>query len=126
MQLSWSPLSKTGTLTTAVDGKALLTYQVEGEEKMGTGTPGMMRQAAITLRDITLPFRTLTFSNLLPGETAVFSWPADRALAVRRQIPAHVQSKTLATSVQIDVSGGSLPNRENETEGPRLLGKTCP
>jgi hypothetical protein len=43
-----------------------------------------------------------------------------------RQIPAHVQSKTLATSVRIDVTGGSLPNRENETEGPRLLGKTCP
>jgi hypothetical protein len=72
MQLSWSPVSKTGTLTASIDGKATLTYQVEGEEKMGNGTPGLMGPAAITLREIALPLRTLTFSNLFPGETVVF------------------------------------------------------
>ena len=71
-QLSWSPVSKTGTLTASVDGKAALTYPVEGEEKMGNGTPGLMGPAAITLREIALPLRTLTFSNLFPGETVVF------------------------------------------------------
>ena len=90
MQLSWSPVSKSGTLTASVDGKTTLTYPVEGEEKMGNGTPGLMGPAAITLREIALPLRTLTFSNLFPGETVVFPFEGLPAQA-RRTLSACFQ-----------------------------------
>ena len=73
MQLSWSPVSKTGTLFASTDGKAPRTYKVEGEEKMGNGTPGQMGPAAVMLSPPpTLPTKTLTVSNLSLGESVVF------------------------------------------------------
>ncbi len=74
MQLSWAPTSKSGTLTASADGHAPLTYPVEGEEAMGNGTPGMMGPAAIALREMPLPLRSLAFSNLFPGESVVFAF----------------------------------------------------
>jgi len=86
MQLSWSPAPKTGTLFVSSDGKAPLTYQVEGTEKMGNGSQGTTGPAAITLYEtsgqtsgapkLAIPLQTLTISNLFPNETVVFPFRA--------------------------------------------------
>lgn len=89
MQLSWSPVPKTGTLSASLDGKAPLTYKVEGIEKMGNGAQGTAGPAAITLYETTkasgqtsgapklaMPLQTLTISNLFPDETVVFPFGA--------------------------------------------------
>lgn len=83
MQLAWSPASQRGTLAASVDGRAALSYQVGGSEKMGNGS-GVVTQglAALTLTDAkfdtvissSLPAETLTITDLFPGETAVFSF----------------------------------------------------
>jgi len=82
MQVAWSPLPQRGTLAVSVDGRAAVSYQVDGSEKMGNSsgvvTTGL---AAIVLTDtkygapagLSLPAETLTITDLFPGET-VFSF----------------------------------------------------
>jgi hypothetical protein len=76
MQLSWAPTATNGTVNVSLDGKAPLTFLVEGGEKMGNGLGAAMGPAAITFFDTRgatqLPVRTLTISNLFPDETVVF------------------------------------------------------
>jgi hypothetical protein len=86
--LAWSPLPQRGTLAASVDGRAAVSYQVNGSEKMGNGS-GIVTQglAALALTDakfadakfgtvigLSLPAETLTITDLFPGETAVFSF----------------------------------------------------
>jgi hypothetical protein len=83
MQVAWSPLPQRGTLAASVDGRAAVSYQVGGSEKMGNGS-GVVTQglAALALTDtkydtaagLSLPAETLTITDLFPGETAVFSF----------------------------------------------------
>ena len=81
MQLAWSPVPKKGTVSATVDGKKRFTYNVEGTERMGNGTPGAPAAAAVRLykpeKDpqspmMLLPTHTLTISDLFPNETVEF------------------------------------------------------
>ena len=71
----------------SVDGKAALTYRIEGGEKQFKGAVGTMGTGAVLLQStlknpeapklvIPLPLRTLAITNLFPNETVVF--PFDR------------------------------------------------
>lgn len=86
MQLSWSPEAKTGVLSASFDGAGSIAYKAEGEEKMGNGTPGNAGPASVMLSaspNVKLPARTLTISDLFPGETIVF--PFDQLPQQTRQ-----------------------------------------
>jgi hypothetical protein len=81
MQLAWSPVPKKGIVSAIVDGKKRFTYNVEGNERMGNGTPGVPAAAAVSLygpkKDaqsprMLLPTQTLTISDLFPNETVEF------------------------------------------------------
>jgi hypothetical protein len=51
MQLAWSPLPQRGTLAASVDARVVVSYQVDGSEKMGNGS-GIVTQglAALVVR----------------------------------------------------------------------------
>ena len=96
MQLAWAPVPKTGILSVALDGKAPLSYKVEGTEKMGNGSQVMADRAAISLYDsaktpkspgMPLPAKTLRVSNLFSNESVEFPF-ADLPLTARRQLAA--------------------------------------
>ena len=74
VQLSWSPIAKTGSLTASWDGNAAVTFPVQGTEAMGNGMPGAMEPAALAFGGgrFVMPARTLTIAKLFPGETIVF------------------------------------------------------
>jgi len=85
MQLAWSPdVGQNGqVMSVEADGKAVSTYTVEGNEKMGNGEPGTSGPGAVLLYDaghssgafpatMPLPQETLTVSDLFPGKTVVF------------------------------------------------------
>jgi hypothetical protein len=89
MQLAWSPggASAGQEFSVSVDGKAALTYRIEGGEKQFKGAVGTMGTGAVLLQStlknpeapklvIPLPLRTLAITNLFPNETVVF--PFDR------------------------------------------------
>src|SRR6185437_7880294 len=66
VQLAWAPLPKTGSLSATIDGKATLTYDVEGRESMGNGSPAVTGPAAVSLNGsgkMTLPLRTLAIHS---------------------------------------------------------------
>jgi len=80
--MAWSPTPQRGTLAASVDGRAAVSYQVDGSEKMGNGSGVVTQgQAAVMLTDakydtvagLSLPAETLTFRDQSPGET-VFSF----------------------------------------------------
>jgi hypothetical protein len=82
MQMAWAPLPQKGTLAASVDGRAMVTYQLDGSEKMGNGSGVVTQgQAAVVLADakydmvagLALPAETLTIRDLSPDET-VFSF----------------------------------------------------
>ncbi len=74
LQLAWSPLPKKGTLALSIDGKAHLSYQVDGAESMGNGSKVVTQGlAAYTLTGIPLPAESLTMSELFP-EAVSFSF----------------------------------------------------
>jgi len=88
MQLAWSPIPKRGTLAIAVDGKPAANFTVQGTERMGNGTSATTGPAAFVFAQtknepITLPSRTLTVSELFPGETVTF--PFDELTPAARQ-----------------------------------------
>jgi len=72
VQLSWAPSPRNGTVKASVDGGSPVDYKVEGTESMGDGSTGMTGHAAVILEGLPWPRRTLTISELLPGETVVF------------------------------------------------------
>jgi hypothetical protein len=61
VQLTWSPLPKSGTLTARADEKVAVRYPVEGGE-------------SLVLAGLPLPVESLTVSDLFPGETIMFSF----------------------------------------------------
>jgi len=91
MQLAWSPEAKRGTLAVALDGQSATTYTVEGTERMGNGTSTTTGPAAYLFARfggsadtrIQLPARTLTASQLFPGETVTF--PFDQLSTAARE-----------------------------------------
>ena len=88
MQLAWSPVPKAGTLSVTVDGKAPLTYKVEGTEKMGNGSGVLAGPASIMLHESkNLPAQTLTISNLFPNQIADFPF-GDLPRAARQLLTA--------------------------------------
>lgn len=88
MQLAWSPgVPQQGrAMLTAVDGKALFTYKVEGIEKNGNGMGGTSGPGAAILystkavsgvpKAMPLPSKMLTIRNLFADETVVFPFGA--------------------------------------------------
>jgi cytochrome c551/c552 len=87
MQLSWSPgVPKQGEIMSAsADGRAPVTYQISGTEKMGNGQPGTSgpgavvlaatrRHSAQVLPAMPLPEHSLTVRNVFPDETVVFAF----------------------------------------------------
>lgn len=72
VQLSWAPSPRSGTVSVSVDGSSPVDYKVEGSETMGNGSRGTTGHAAIMLEGLPLPEKTLTISDLFPGETVVF------------------------------------------------------
>jgi hypothetical protein len=79
MQLAWSPVPKTGTLSVALDGKPPSEYTVAGTERMGNGTSATSGPAAFVFArfggsgtPIELPKRSLAASGLFAGETVTF------------------------------------------------------
>jgi hypothetical protein len=88
IQLAWSPVPppQGRSMAVAVDGKALLSYKVEGTEKMGNGQSGSSgpgsaifyttKNASAPGRLTSLPQHTLTVSDLFPNKTVEFSFSA--------------------------------------------------
>jgi hypothetical protein len=80
MQLAWSPIPKEGRLAVAVDNQPPAIFKVEGKERMGNGGEVTTGPAAYTFARfggtadarLPLPRRTLTVSELFPGETVAF------------------------------------------------------
>jgi hypothetical protein len=74
IQLSWSPTPQTGrTFVVSADGNTGIPHKLEGrEEKMGNGSPLTAGLAAATLK-APLPEKTLTVTELFPGEAVVFT-----------------------------------------------------
>ncbi len=72
VQLSWAPSPRSGTVKVSVDGVSPVDYEVEGTESMGNGSAGKTGHAAVMLEGLPWPRRTLTISELFPGETVVF------------------------------------------------------
>ena len=85
VQLSWAPSPRNGTVKASVDGGSPVGYKVAGTETMGNGSAGTTGHAAVTLEGLPWPGRTLTISELFPGETVVFPFeqlaPDRQALA---------------------------------------------
>jgi hypothetical protein len=73
IQLTWSPAAQTDrTFSVSADGNAGIPNRLEGrEEKMGNGT-ALATGLAATILDVPLPEKTLTITDLFPGETVVF------------------------------------------------------
>jgi len=86
MQLTWSPAPQTDReFSVSADGNAGIPHRLEGrEEKMGNGTAGTSGLAAAKL-NAPLPEKTLTITDLFPGETVVFPL-ADLDQAARREL----------------------------------------
>ena len=72
VQLSWAPSPRNGTVKASVDGSWPIDYKVEGTETMGNGSAGTTGHAAVTLKGLPWPKKTLTISELFPGETVIF------------------------------------------------------
>ena len=72
--LTWSPnVPKDGQeISVAVDGKPVLQYTMEGDEKMGNGQAGTSGPGGATLPVTVLPAKTLTVTDLFPGVTVEF------------------------------------------------------
>jgi hypothetical protein len=85
MLLAWSPnVPQNGrVMSAAADGRAPLTYKVEGTETMGNGTAGTSGPGSVVLRAMPLPARTLTVSNLFPDQRVVF--PFSKLTSAARQ-----------------------------------------
>jgi hypothetical protein len=100
MQLAWSPgVPHTGQeMSAAWDGRAPLTYRIEGSEKMGNGAADTTGPGAISLNATSLPAKTLTIRNLFQGETVVFPF-GDLSQAAR---------ETLSTCFTGNSAGKSL------------------
>jgi cytochrome c551/c552 len=84
-QLSWSPAPQTNRIfSVSTDGNAAIPYKLEGQEKMGNGSAGASGLAAAKLNG-PLPQKTLSVTDLFPGETVVF--PLDNLdRTVRQQL----------------------------------------
>ncbi len=91
IQLTWSPQPQTNrTFSVWADGNAAITQNLQGrEEKMGNGTALTTGLAAVLLR-APLPEKTLTVTNLFPGETVVFPI-GDLEQADRRRLAVCLQ-----------------------------------
>ncbi len=84
VQLAWSPVPRSGSLTASVDGSTGVSYRVEGSETMGNGNGVVLHGPATVLLAETargvsrngLPFpdESLTIRDLFPGETVMFSF----------------------------------------------------
>ena len=88
MQLTWSPQPQVDrTFLVSVDGNPGIAHKLEGrEEKMGNGVAARTGLASAMLTSA-LPARTLTVTDLFPGETIVFPI-ADLDPAARRALGA--------------------------------------
>jgi hypothetical protein len=73
MQLAWSPQPQTDrTFSVSADGRPAIPHKLSGrEQKMGNGSAGATDLAAATL-NVPLAEKTLTVTDLFPGETVVF------------------------------------------------------
>jgi mono/diheme cytochrome c family protein len=73
IQLTWSPSPQTDrTFSVSADGNPPIPHiLVDREEKMGNGA-GVTAGVAATILNAPLPEKTLTITNLFPGETIVF------------------------------------------------------
>ena len=74
MLLAWAPgvPPKGQKMLVSPDGKTPVTYKIEGSEKMGDGTGALTGTGSKVLAVAPLPAKTLTVTNLFPGETIVF------------------------------------------------------
>jgi hypothetical protein len=72
VQLSWAPRPRNGTVKVSVDGGSPVGYEVQGTERMGNGSTGTTGHAAVVLAGLPWPRKTLTISELFPGETVSF------------------------------------------------------
>jgi hypothetical protein len=73
IQLTWSPAAQTSrTFFVSADGNAGIPHRLEGrEEKMGNGT-ALTTGLAAAMLNAPLSEKTLTITDLFPGETVVF------------------------------------------------------
>jgi hypothetical protein len=85
VQLSWAPSPRNGTVKVSVDAGSPVGYEVQGTEGMGNGSAGTTGHAAVVLEGLPWPRRTLTISELFPGDTVAFPFeelaPARQAFA---------------------------------------------
>ncbi|MDQ1474264.1 MAG: hypothetical protein QOJ99_5744 [Bryobacterales bacterium] len=73
IQLTWSPAPQTNRMfSVSADGNAGIPHSLEGrEEKMGNGT-ALTTGLAAAMLNAPLPEKTLTITDVFPGETVVF------------------------------------------------------
>lgn len=88
IRVTWSPAPQIDrTFLVSADGGAETSYRLGGkDEHMGNGTSGTSGQAYARL-STPLPEKTLTISDVFPGETVVFPI-GDLDAGVRRQLGA--------------------------------------
>jgi hypothetical protein len=87
IQLTWSPQPQTNrTFFVSADGNPGIPHKLEGEEKMGNGAAVTTGRASATL-NTALPQKTLTVTDLFPGETVEFP-VRDLDQAARQQLDA--------------------------------------
>jgi hypothetical protein len=73
IQLAWSPVPRSGSLSASVDGVTAVPYRVEGSESMGNGNGVILHaSAALMLSGLPLPKESLKIRDLFPGETVEF------------------------------------------------------
>jgi mono/diheme cytochrome c family protein len=72
IQLTWSPEPQTDrAFLLSVDGQTGIEHTLAGREKMGNGTAGTSGRAS-TILHTPLPAKSLSITDLFPGETVVF------------------------------------------------------
>ena len=119
MQLAWSPVAQSGTLAASVDGNMAVQYRVEGSEKMANGSGVVLHGLAslvltetkpgLSRTGLPFPAKSLTISDLFPGETVTFSF-ANLPRNQRNEFDACFPGRRLAKSfgIEKEADGGDI------------------
>lgn len=72
IQVAWSPVPQSGSLSASVDGAPAVRIPVQGSETMGNGSGQILSGRAAVNLSLPLPKESLTIRDLFPGHTVTF------------------------------------------------------